>query len=783
MKKLTTIILFFFGCLSAIAQHSVSGKITDEHNQTIPFANIILHQKDTKKTPKGVVSDDDGNYIFENISDGKYQIEVSVLGFKIKKSEVFLLSANKTFNFTLKEESQTLDEVVIKAKRPVIKQTAEKLIVDLEKSDLPNSNLQDVMRRVPGILVTNNGISVAGKTGIRILINGKTTEYMDIQTLLRDLPADNIAKVEVIEQPGAEHDASGSGAIINIILKKNVQLGTHGSVNLWMGKDEGFEYGTSASIASYKNKLNWQASAGYSEPTWRDDLFLKRTVNNEIYDQKTKSPFNPVNYRVSASVDYYINDKNSIGIGSSWRKRLSEEISTSNTQIIQPLSTKTLNSQSTNDRNRANFNINPYYEFKSDTDKFVLDFNYIKYNNKNTNNIFDIAGTTENFTDRRYIQDGKFTVKTYKGDYSKSFSDTFKLSIGSKYSQVNTDSDLQALLENKNTNKFDFLNDGSNRFLIDETIFAVYSKINTSFGKWSFSGGLRYENSKTTGTSTNPAKTNTRDIKKLFPSASISRQITDKLGANVSYSYRIRRPSYSSLNAFENFLDPFSADVGNPELKPAFTNNYQFNLTFDKQPFFTIGYSQTKDVIFELIQQDNATAQIRQRDVNVENAKNWNFRLFAPLSFIKGVEGYAGVVVVHKDYQSKLYDFAINRWDTYAFMQANYTLPLDIDFQLSANYGTGALEGQIEADWIAGLDFSFSKKFMDKRLKASLGFNKMLNRGFNGKIDYGNGNATVESNGSRQNIQLKLTYSFGSKFGKKKSKRNSSKDEENRIQN
>ena len=57
----------------------------------------------------------------------------------------------------------------------------------------------------------------------------------------------------------------------------------------------------------------------------------------------------------------------------------------------------------------------------------------------------------------------------------------------------------------------------------------------------------------------------------------------------------------------------------------------------------------------------------------------------------------------------------------------------------------------------------------------------MLNRGFNGTIDYGNGTAKVESNGSRQNIQLRLVYSFGSKFGKKKSRRNSSRDEENRI--
>ena len=123
----------------------------------------------------------------------------------------------------------------------------------------------------------------------------------------------------------------------------------------------------------------------------------------------------------------------------------------------------------------------------------------------------------------------------------------------------------------------------------------------------------------------------------------------------------------------------------------------------------------------------------------------------------------------------------LSKWNTFWFIQASYKLPWDVNFEMSGNYGTGALEGQIQVDWLAGLDFSFGKKFLDDKLKVNLGFNKMLNRGFVGNIDYGNGIAAVESNGSRQNVQLRLVYSFGSKFGKKKSKRNSNNDEENRI--
>ncbi|MCL7752132.1 outer membrane beta-barrel protein [Polaribacter sp. Z022] len=783
---ITTILILFLGLISISAQNSISGKIIDEQNNPLPFANIILLEIGENKTPKGLVSNDKGEFKFENVTSGKYKIEISMLGFKTQKIKEFTLKSNKTLNITLIEESQLLNEVVVKSKRPVIKQTAEKLIVDLEKSEMTNTNLQDVMRKIPGVLVTNNGISIAGNRGVRILINGKTTEYMDVETLLRDFPADNISKIEVVEQPGAEYEASGSGAIINIILKKNVRLGTHGSTNVWVGEDQGFEYGAGFSIASYKNKLNWQASTNFSEPTWREDLFLDRTVGSETYDQETIEPYNPTNFRIGGSIDYYINDKHSFGIGGRISTRTSDRITSSKTIISDATTTNTLFSENRFDRERKNFNINPYYEYKTDKDKLVIDFNYVDFVNDNTNILADVAGSTINYNDRKYIQDGKYTIKTYKADYSKTISDNFKLSAGTRYANVKTDNDLQSFTHNTN-NIFEFDEDESSQFLIKENIFALYSKINATSGKWSFSGGLRYENSNTDGTSifmengTEKIAIKKRPIKKVFPSASLSREITEVISASLSYSYRIQRPSYNSLNSFATYLDPFSAGVGNPNLTPAYTNNYQFNLTYEGQPFFTIGYSKTDDVIFDLIKQDNTTAQIRQQEVNVENNANWNFRLFAPLSFAKGLEGYTGVIVTNTDYQSSTFGVDLNKWNLIWFVQASYQLPWDINFELSGNYGTGALEGQIDVDWLAGLDFSFGKKFLDDKLKVNLGFNKMLNRGFVGKIDYGNGIAAVESNDSRQNIQLRLVYSFGSKFGKKKSGRNTNRDEENRI--
>ena len=104
MKSYITSILLLFVLTPIIAQSTISGRVTDDFNAPLPFANIILQQKGNDTFVKGVVSDDTGAYIFENIKNGTYFIEVSVLGFKVKKTEEFELIKNKITNFSLKEE-------------------------------------------------------------------------------------------------------------------------------------------------------------------------------------------------------------------------------------------------------------------------------------------------------------------------------------------------------------------------------------------------------------------------------------------------------------------------------------------------------------------------------------------------------------------------------------------------------------------------------------------------------------------------------------------------------
>ena len=489
-----------------------------------------------------------------------------------------------------------------------------------------SSSLQDVMKKVPGIIVTNGNISYGGQQGVRILINGKTTDYMDTASLLRDFPADNIAKVELIQQPGAEFDAEGTGPLLNIILKKNVRLGTHGNVKAYQGYDNRHEYATSFSLSSYKNRLNWQLSSGYSKITNREDLFITRRVNDVTYDQASISPFDPVNIRFNGSLDYYINEKNSIGIGARRVNTYSDRTTSNSTLIIQNNASNELITENIFDRERSIFNVNPYYEFNDKKNKVVLDVDYVDYSDDNLNDLLQVGQSNIDYTDQRYFQNGKYQILTSQLDYKRTVSDEFNWMFGVKYSDVNTDNELRYLTRNSQ-GLFEQNPDQSNRFFIDEVILASYLKFTANADTWMFSGGLRWEESTTKGTSTNPNETRTREISKLFPSASIGRKLSKKLGANLSYSYRIRRPSYSSLNSFVYYYDPYTFEEGNPNLKPAFTNSFQFNLTFEDQPFLSIGYRDTTDALFELISQNDETAETSRSVINLSERKNWNFRV------------------------------------------------------------------------------------------------------------------------------------------------------------
>ena len=560
-----------------------------------------------------------------------------------------------------------------------------------------------------------------------------------------------------------------------------MRLGTTGTVRAHTGYDAGWKYGTSAMISSHKDKINWTLGAGYSQFSSEQSLDITRAVDDQIYNQVSVSPYDPATSRLNAGIDYQLHGNHSIGISGRRSQTQSDRITYNGTEVRSGNSTESLDTESSFDRSQTVLNLNPYYLFENEQTRLNLDFNYVDYDNDNTNLLYQTGTSPISFEDRRYLQNSDYEIMIYKADFRHSFED-FTFSTGARFSTVESASDLRSFEKNPE-NEFIYLPGQSDLYLVDETILALYAKVTAKLNKWDFSAGLRWEESKTDGTSKSTGQTNSRDISRLFPSASLNRSITDQLGASVSYSYRISRPSYSSLNSFVYYYDPYTAEKGNPNLQPSFTHNLQFNLMYQEQPFFSIGYSDTEDALFEILSQNDQTAQASRSTINLNNYRNWNFRLFAPLNFLPEMSGYSGIIMNHAAYESEnlMPALDLSKWSLTWFTSIEYELPWDIRSELSGFYLNGGLQGQIEHDWIAGLGFSLSREFLDEKLRVNFSLQDILTRKFYGYVFYDNVDAQIISDWSRYNVSVELVYNFGSHFGKKRSRNNTSIEEQNRI--
>ena len=789
-----TFLLAFLVCctFSLSAQYTTSGNLKNDQGEIVEFANIVLYEVTGDKLVKGVTTDADGNFKMEKIKAGNYYLKAMMLGYTDFQSDPFTLDENKTshsVNMALASEAQMLDAVEVVAKVPLLEQRADRLVVNVAKSlTSVNGSLMEIMKKVPGMLVVNGKLSMAGNSNPTILIDGRTTQYMDIQSMLREMPGDNIERIEVIHQPGAEFEASGNGPIINIILKKNKLYGTNGSVQAGIGKADRWRYNAGVNLNVRQGKLNFTGGAGYSYNAFDEGLRVDRIQNGNRFISDNQTPFDPKTYRANVGVDYYLTQKHTIGVGFRTTGSNNDRINTNTTEIeYADGSPSTLLETDNNLTRNWDYNrFNAYYAWEMDTlgQKLEIDGNFATFN-REANSFVQTSNKTGddvNFSDVKNDQPGDTKIYTAKIDYTKPLSKEVQLQFGAKFSRADLDNDLQSFYFEDDIWKNNIFQ--SNHYLFDEDIAAVYSKLSFSIGKWEGTAGLRYEDSRSDGYSITLDSTNTRNIKKLFPSASISRNLTDQLALSLAYSYRIERPQFYSLNPFVRYMDPFTLERGNPLLRPELSHSSKLSLAFENQPFFSLEYVKTNNII-SLVTEQNEQSQTEAFDDNLDSYRKIGGSLFFPLSFIPGLDGYGGFMLFNEEYKDdtragNAYNSSL--WNFTSFLQVNFKIPGEIKAEVSGWYTGGGQDGIIKYEPMYGVSAGLQRSFLNKKLDVSLSFDDIVNRFFHGKLAYDDLNADILSTWNNKIVSMRVTYKFGNQFmQKKRGRRNSAQEEVNRA--
>lgn len=791
MKNIFLLLISTLMVISSYSQNTVSGVVKDMDDQFIFFATAALYNAKDSTLVAAESTNERGLYLLKDIADGSYYLTISMLGYGSQTLTGISLPYPNTTNhdFTLSADAQLLSTVEIKAKVPLMEQRADKLIVNVADNVTNTSgSLLDVMKKVPGMLVINDRLSMAGSGTPTILLNGKSTQYMDIQSLLRDMPGDNIQKVEIIHQPGAEYEAAGTGPILNIILKKNALVGTNGSATIGIGKGDLWDYTTGLNLSHYAGKLNVFGGIGFSQNAYVEEIQLVRRLSNintsidGVYEQVNRDEANPKTYRGNIRLDYDISNKHRIGFESKYFNNTNERIANNVTDVnlvSDVAQDYRLNTTNDIDRGWTYISANPYYIFEIDTSgqKLELDASYGSYQ-INAMNTLSTTNNIDNLMDiQRYTQPGDTKIFATSLDYTKPLSEIVTLKNGFKYSHADLDNNLisEDFIDQNwvnNTNQ-------SNHYLFDEKIYAAYSKLQFKSGDWSGTAGLRYENSQSEGQSLTIDSTLSRNISKLFPSFSLSNKFMGPLTATVSYSYRIDRPRYSTLNPFVYYLDPFTFEQGNQNLRPELTHSGKFTISFEGQPFFNIEYKKSTDAIVEVTRQEPNSEEASKTDINFDERTQFSTSLFFPLDFIPGISGYGGVIASNTKFNSFYNEgiFERSQWSYTTFLQAEFKLPGDINAEIGGWYNSGQQEGIFNTEYLYGTSFGLSKKILDGKGKISFGIEDFANRFWHANVDYQQDMDLIVK-WQAPVVNMRFSYKFGNQHLKSKTKTKSSASEE-----
>jgi len=796
--KSLLLVLFIFNFQTTLAQNTkVSGTITDKRDKALDYASVALIHLPDSSSVTLQVTNQQGLYEFSNVKPGRYLIKALMMGYRKALSAPFEVKdmAVKVPLIVLADETQNLKEVNIISKMPVIDQKADRVIVNVEQMNTAGDNALEVISRSPGVkLDKDDNIVLKGKKGIIIMIDGKMS-YMtglELTTYLKSLPGSVLSKLELISNPPSSFDAAGTAGIINIKLKRNKMQGFNGNMNLGggYGRYEKVFGGTNLNYNIGKVSTYLRLDAGHYNSYNR--LTLNRTIGDEQYNQLNfwHPVTNSLNY--STGADYFINGKHTLGLMVKGFTAPEETKVNSNSVNYNAAgakmgSTSMFNPQSNTEKNHA-FNLN--YRFKTDTlgGELGFDADYVRFDNsKNetfTNNYLDAnEQLIGNPIDLRNKGMGNVSIYSIKADYSLNFSKTLKMETGWKSSWVESQSDV----------RFDSLKTAgwitdprrTNAFSYNENINAGYLSLDQNFKNLQIKAGLRAEQTLGNGSSSGTNTLINRKYWKLFPTVFVSLKLDSNNLITAAYRKSINRPSYSSLNPFTFYSDPYTALQGNPLLQPSYANSFELNYSIKNFRILTLSYSVNNGSISEVVYQNDITKESISRPENLNRTTNFYMATGNPFDITKWWNNSTEVSAGFNRTESAVQGNGFNAfsWNWSVVMDNTITLPKNYSLTTYAFYDSPSVYGLFHNLGSYQLNIGAKKSFWNKNATLALKVNDIFNTSkFRANLEYNNIKTYWQNEWESRRVNLSFTYKFGNmKIKTARKRQTGTSEEENRV--
>lgn len=587
------------GVLSQKSSVSVSGTIKDKvSNESLSFVNVVLKKSTDSSFVSGTISNDNGLFTFSDAKPNDYLLEVTYIGYRKYRSPLFIGSNSEFIDLgaiLLEEDVQQLNEVVITSQQDAVTGTMDKKTysVDDNVSQSGGSVLQS-MNNLPGVTTHEGQVQLRGNNQVVVLIDGKQTAITGFgnQNGLDNIPASAIEKIEIINNPSAKYDANGNAGIINIVLKKEEQNGLNGKVGLstglgalWVRKENlpGIrpqykstpKINPSLSLNYRKKKINLflQVDNLYTEALNKNEFVTRSYDDGTVIDQQLKRNRNTNFFTSKAGFDWFINDYNTLTVSGFFSQESLKDYGDQpfydgnngeNLRLWQFLEDEVLTA--------ATASVAYEHKFQQPGHKLNIGFNYTfdreneKYFFTNTRPSFIVK---ENF---HILADQK--VADFTLDYTRPMKHGL-LETGMKFRRRTIPTDMQFNPSATNS-VLDTGADGLATY--KETIPAVYGNYTYEVKKLEAEIGLRVEYvdlQYDVDPNHNTYQSDGYDYFQLFPNSRLTYKINDSNKLSVFYNRRVDRPDEVDIRIFPKYDDAEIIKVGNPALRPQFTNSFE----------------------------------------------------------------------------------------------------------------------------------------------------------------------------------------------------------------
>jgi len=565
----------------------IYGTVKDNTNiEGLPFATVQILSQSESNILQGVLTDVNGNYSIKNIVSGKYKLIASYMGYKQSEVIIDIQTKKRKHDFFLVQKEYSLTEVEISAEKNLIEKGIEKTTVNVTKNTtLTGGTAVDVMQTLPSVDLDIDGkIHYRGSDRVIILLNGEKSELVKS---LEQIPADQIAKIELINNPSVKYEAEGMSGIINIVLKTGDTKNNKTSVMLNIGYPE--TLGANVGYSGITQKTTFFVNAGFNHKTkYQTKEHLRENYENPNafnYYQFDRQDENLNNAFINTNLGYAITKNQKIGfsvIGSKKFNSADREINYKTLNKDGSIENESLKEIDISlDNYTIDGNVNYRYSFKNKGQYLKANIHYSIFeqlqemDNEYFSESINITPELQNTDSKQLNKNTDFSL-----DYSQPVNDSIKIEAGYNFNTKNLLNDFYSESFGYISNEWTEDTALTNKFNYIQQINALYLNMNFKLKLFEVQTGLRIEYTHNKQDNKNKDK-----YFDLFPSVNLSCHLNTQFTIFAGYSRRINRPTIRMLNPFtDEYADILNMHKGNPDLKPEYVNSFEIGnrFLFDK---------------------------------------------------------------------------------------------------------------------------------------------------------------------------------------------------------